>query len=773
MADGKIIIDTLIDTTGVDKGMKSINGKINSGLSSLSNSVGKIVKTTAIALGTIGAAAIKTGMDFEEAMSKVKAISGATAEEMQALTEKAKEMGFKTKFSAKESAEAFYYMAQAGWKTQDMLDGIAGVMDLAAASGADLATTSDIVTDALTAFKMEASESARFADVLARTSADTNTDVLKMGETFKYVGSIAGAMGYSIEDVSVAIGLMASAGVKASQAGTSLRSIMTRMANPTEQSAAAMEALGLSITDANGNIKPFREVMEQLRKSMQGLSEDQKVAYAGMLAGKPGMSGLLAILNATDDEFNNLSNSIDNSNGAAQEMATTMQDNLKGKLEQLGGALESLGLEFYESVDNPLKDVVARATKYVEQLTNVFKSEGLKGLAKTIAQSLMDAMITMTTYFPKMAQMAVQFIQQFITGIQQNLPVITSSAVQCGSTFIQGMLQLLPQLIQLGISVLVQLGVGIAQELPNLLTKAANCVIDIANTMINNLPNIVNVGMKIIDSLVEGIGNIQDIFLNKGGELIVNFVDKIYASLPKVFEKGGEIITKLVEGLDSRMPQMLEKMPQIITAICNKLGEHAPEIIEAGMVLMGKLAIGLIKAIPQIITAPPRIIKAIMDGFRQADWGSIGKNIVKGIWNGIWSLAGWIGGKISGFAGDMVDKFKEKLGIHSPSRVMRDMVGKYIPQGISVGIEKEMPNLENDTVARLKALYTRMQSVINNDSMGLGNRSVGNSYINNIVNNTSPTIKNVFRAVLNVDGKDLAESIAPHQEVFDNYALGR
>ena len=212
MADGKIIIDTLIDSTGVDKGMKSIKSKISSGMSGIASGVTKIVKTATIALGTMGAAAIKVGMDFEEAMSKVKAIAQLSSEEVTQLTEKAKEMGFKTKYSATESANAFYYMAQAGWETQDMLNGIEGVMNLAAASGADLASTADIVTDALTSFKMEASESARFADVLAQASADTNTDVLKMGETFKYVGSIAGAMGYSIEDMAIAIGLCANSG---------------------------------------------------------------------------------------------------------------------------------------------------------------------------------------------------------------------------------------------------------------------------------------------------------------------------------------------------------------------------------------------------------------------------------------------------------------------------------------------------------------------------------------------------------------------------------
>ena len=208
MSDGKVIIDTLLDTDGIEKGLKKLSGIASTGVKGTVKSIAAI----STALTGVATAAVKVGSDFEEGMSRVKAIANASSEEMEALTEKAKEMGYKTKFSARESADAFYYMAQAGWKTQDMLDGIAGVMDLAAASGADLASTSDIVTDALTSFGLEASQAGHFADVLAEASADSNTDVLKMGETFKYVGSIAGAMKYSIEDMSLAIGLMANRG---------------------------------------------------------------------------------------------------------------------------------------------------------------------------------------------------------------------------------------------------------------------------------------------------------------------------------------------------------------------------------------------------------------------------------------------------------------------------------------------------------------------------------------------------------------------------------
>ena len=313
-----------------------------------------LLKSPLVAAGvTISAGAgiadtVQTYADFEAAMSEVKAISGATSQEFEQLTEKANQMGAVTKFTASESAEAFKYMAQAGWDVREMMDGIDGLMALAAASGEDLGITADIVTDALTAFGLSAKESGRFADVMAQAASATNTDVAKMGDTFKYVAPVAGALGYSIEDTAVAIGLMANSGIKASQAGTSLRSLLTNLTRPVGQAEDAINALGISITNTDGSVKPLSQTLQDLRAKFGALTDSEKAQYAAMLAGQEGMSGLLAIVNASDQEFESLTEQINNSSGAAQKMADVMMDNLSGKFELFTGALDSMKMSLGE-----------------------------------------------------------------------------------------------------------------------------------------------------------------------------------------------------------------------------------------------------------------------------------------------------------------------------------------------------------------------------------------------------------------------------------------
>ena len=303
-------------------------------------------------------------------MSEVKAISGATSEEFAQLTDKANQMGAVTKFTASESAEAFKYMAQAGWDAKEMMDGIEGLMSLAAASGEDLGTTSDIVTDALTAFGMSAKESGRFADVMAMAANATNTDVAKMGDTFKYVAPVAGALGYSIEDTAVAIGLMANNGIKASQAGTSLRSLLTNLTHPVGQAEDAINDLGISITNADGSVKPLSQTLQELRSKFGALSEAERAQYAAMLAGQEGMSGLLAIVNASDQDFADLTEQINNSSGAAQEMADIMMDNLAGKFELFTGALDSMKMSLGERFKPYLMDALEWLTDKVPDVEN-------------------------------------------------------------------------------------------------------------------------------------------------------------------------------------------------------------------------------------------------------------------------------------------------------------------------------------------------------------------------------------------------------------------
>lgn len=317
-----------------------------------------------------GIAAVSTAANFEKGMSKVQSISGATGDDMDALTKKAQEMGAKTKFSASESADAFSYMAMAGWNAGQMMDGIEGVMYLAGATGEDLATTSDIVTDALTAFGMKAKDTNKFVDILAQTANKSNTNVSMLGESFKYVAPSAGSLGYSASDTATALGLMANNGIKASQAGTSLNSWFTRMAKPTKESSKAMEDLGISMTDANGKMKPLRQVMSETRGAFNGLTKSQKAQYAAMLAGKTGMSGLLAIVNSSDKDFNKLSKSIDNSKGAAKKMYNVANNNLLGSLTVLKSTVESIAINF----GNKLTPTVKKVTGYLQEAANKFNS---------------------------------------------------------------------------------------------------------------------------------------------------------------------------------------------------------------------------------------------------------------------------------------------------------------------------------------------------------------------------------------------------------------
>lgn len=442
--DGTLKFDTKIDSSGFKNGISKIASIAKTGMKAAVTSIGAV----STALTAAGGYAIKVGSDFEAGMSEVSAISGATGEDLAALTDKAKEMGAKTKFSATDSAEAFKYMAMAGWKTSDMLGGIEGVMNLAAASGEDLATVSDICTDALTAFGLQASDSAHFADVLAKAASSSNTNVGMMGATFKYVAPIAGSMKYSIEDTAVAIGLMANAGIKGEQAGTSLRAMLTRLVDPPKDAAAALDALNISATNADGSMRPLHDVLVDLRKGFANLDDSQKASYASSIAGTEAMSGLLAIVNASDDDFNKLTEAINNSDGAAKQTADTMQDNLKGAMEELSGSAETLGLEVYEQIQTPLKNAAQQGTEYINQITDAFRSGGLQEAVAEAGNIFAELATKAAQQAPEMINAAVGFIQSFMKGISDNAPQLIKAAQDIVWALVDGLVKLLPKEVQ-------------------------------------------------------------------------------------------------------------------------------------------------------------------------------------------------------------------------------------------------------------------------------------------------------------------------------------
>lgn len=380
-----------------DNAEKVSSGGISSMTVALGNLAADGIRKAATELKNFTTDVIETGTEFDAGISKVGAISGASAEDMEKLREKAKEMGASTKFTAAESAEALEYMAMAGWKTEDMLSGISGIMDLAAASGEDLGTTSDIVTDALTAFGLTAADSGHFADVLAAASSNANTNVSMMGETFKYVAPVAGTLNYSIEDMAEAIGLMANSGIKSSQAGTALRTIITRLSTDAGASSKSLgalgtltEKLGVQFYDTNGKARDFGDVIAEVREAWQGLTDEEQTTYGKKIAGEEAIASWLSLMNAAPADVEKLSAAIKNCDGAASDMSSTMQDNLQGDFVLLDSAVDGMKISLADELEPEMRDIVQYITKKMpdieDGLSKVFKvgSKLVGGAVKTL-----------------------------------------------------------------------------------------------------------------------------------------------------------------------------------------------------------------------------------------------------------------------------------------------------------------------------------------------------------------------------------------------------
>lgn len=748
----------------VGSAAKDAASKIASGIG---NTAVTAVKGLATALGAavtaaggVVAASINVGKSFEAGMSTVASISGATGEDLAALQAKAKEMGATTAFSATEAASAMEYMAMAGWKTEDMVSGIDGIMNLAAASGSDLATTSDIVTDAITAFGMTAKDSGRFADVMAAASSNANTNVELMGETFKYVGAAAGAMGYSIEDMAVATGLMANSGIKGSQAGTALRATITRMAKPTKESQAAMDALGISLTDSSGNMKAFDEIMVDMRKGMSTMTEDQKASYAAMLGGQEAMSGLLAVANASDEDFNKLTDAINGSAGAAQNMADIKLDNLEGDITILKSGLEGLGIEIYEGINAPLREVTQLATEMVGDLSKAFKEGGFSGLVGEIGTVLSTVVTKIAEYAPQAidmgVEMGVEMVDSLLTGIQNNAPAIGKGAASTVTAFVGGIIKLIPNLALTGVSLLTGFITGITTQLPEMLTtgsetmaefntglqealpKLATAAYDLlkllVSTIITNLPQMLDSGASALTSFINGITSMLPSIISTALQLITTLASGIAANLPQIItaavnlvltlaqgiismlptivQSALQLVLSLAQGIISNLPTIISAAVQMITSFISGIVTMLPEIINAAISLVTSLAqglianlpliissavelvfaliSGLIQAIPDLIMAVPQLVGAIIDTIMSTDWLEVGGNIIKGIGSGLIEGVKNIGSSIKEACSGIKDSICGFFGIHSPSRLMNDLVGTNMALGISEGFTDTM-----------------------------------------------------------------------------------
>lgn len=490
---GEEAVDTTNKLDKFKEGLKT-------GVTGAAKIAGETVLAVSAAMAAVGGASVKAGMAFDSQMSAVKSIAGATEEEFEMLKEKAKEMGATTSFSATESAQALEYMAMAGWNAQQMSDGLAGIMNLAAASGEELGSTSDIVTDALTAFGMKAEESSYFADVLAKTASSANTNVAMMGETFQYVAPLAGAMGYTIEDMSVAIGLMANSGIKASQAGTSLRGIITNLASPTDTVAVAMEELGIELQKQDGTVKTFKEVLGNLRDSFADLDEVQKTQYASMIAGKNAMSGLLALINSSDADFDKLTESVKNSKGAAEEMANVRLDNLQGDITLFKSALEGAGIAISDELSPMLRTFVQEATAEIPKM-----QEGIADFGGEIAE---------------IVKSALPIAKDLITGLAPVLHDVGEAIkdiLPMAGEVVRNLLPPAQQIIGVIMSTIKTLNRTVLPSLTKLIGALATALSQVLEFLAPVLEGLVEVAAVITGTLIDAVAEIVDAITGRGG----------------------------------------------------------------------------------------------------------------------------------------------------------------------------------------------------------------------------------------------------------------
>lgn len=587
--------------------LKAYGDKIK-GVGSAVTEVGKDMTTkVTVPIVTGLGTAVKIAADFDTAMSQVKAITGANNEEFQVLRDTAREWGGSTKYSAEEVAEAFTYMGMAGWKTEQMIAGIGGVLNLAAASGEDLATTSDIVTDAMTAFGMTADETQRFVDVLAATSTNANTNVSLMGETFKYVAPTAGALGYEVEDVAAAIGLMGNAGIKGSQAGTALNSLMTRMAKPTKESADAMDRLGISLQDDEGNMYSFMEIMEQMRDSFgqinmpidefdasierliadledgnitekeyskqleeltmeaYGAEGAEKARAAAMLAGKTGMAGLLAIVNASEEDFGKLTKAIDSSTGSAEGMANTMKDNLSGQLTELKSATEELAISFGDMLMPYVRDTVEK----IQDLVAWFN-----GLDETQKKTILTIALVVAAIGP-----CILILGGLISAVGTIVTALGGFITVCGSVvaILGGPVTIAIVAITAVMALFCTHWEQIKTTVQNVIDAVKQKVEEIKKEAIAKFEEIKKKVTEFIEgaqkAVSENVEAIRKAIVDKVGEAV-----KFLEDLPgKALAWGRDLIQNFVDGLLEKWNSLKETVSGIAEGIADFLGFSEPK----------------------------------------------------------------------------------------------------------------------------------------------------------------------------------------------------
>ena len=685
--DGTLKFDTRIDESGFNEGTQSIGNSAKKGMSIVTKAFA--AGTAAISAG--GLAVIKMGSDFEAQMSRVKAISGATQEDFQKLRDQALQLGADTSFSASQAAEGMENLAAAGFSVTETMEAMPGLLDLAAASGEDLSASSDIAASAIRGFGLEASEAAHVADVLAANANMTNSSVAQTGEALKYIAPVARAAGISLEETSAAIGLMANAGIQGSQAGTTLRGALSRLSKPTDDMCQVMDQLGLEFYDSEGKMKSLHDQIQMLQKATKGMTDEQRNNALVTLYGQESLSGMLALINEGPDSLDKLTKSFQECDGIAKETAATMQDNFQGAFEQMTGSLETLAIRLYDSVSEPLKNLAILGTDAINQLTEGLQTNGVPGMAMAGANIVGSLISSFLTQAPLLLSQGMTMVAQLSQGLVTGIPNLISSALTMVQTFATNLANQAPVIIQKGFEMLSNLVQGILNALPVMIQQLPQIITTFANIINDNFPTILMKGAELLLQFIKGI-------LSAIPTLIANIPQIIQAIISVILaynwlNLGKQIIQFFGNGISKMVSFVSSRAGGIFNTVVNALKNLPQTLMNLAKNMISKFGKSITNATGTVKGAVKGVFNAVVNGLKSlpSQMVNIGKNLIKGLWNGINDMVGWIGNKIKSFGKGVLDGIKDFFGIHSPSKLLADEIGKFMPMGIEVGFANQLP----------------------------------------------------------------------------------
>lgn len=725
---------------GMQKSLSSISSSLKSAGDSLT-SFGRTATAATVAVSGIAGATINVGKDFEAQMSRVQAISGATGDELEALRDQAIELGADTAFSAKEAAEGMENLAAAGFTTTEIMDAMPGLLDLAAASGEDLATASDIASSSLRGFGLEASEAAHVADVLAENANRTNSSVTETGEAMKYIAPLAQAAGISIEETAAAIGIMANAGIQGSQAGTTLRGALSRLSKPTAEMTSVMDELGISFYNSNGTMKSLSEQVAMLETALAGMTDEQRNAALVTLYGQESLSGMLALINEGSGSLAELTTEFQNCDGAAAAAAKVMQDNLSGAIEEFKGSVETLGILVYDEISEPLKEATQRATEFVNKISEGFKANGIQGVVDEIKSinPVLDSVITK-------AQEVVDFFNNMgispgaLLGIAAAIGPVSlalgkiltmSSGVL---SFFSGLFGVVGKVgtVFLGLSTPLQIVVvaigALATAFGYLMTsndEFRESVIATAETIISSVQPILQTLGEALTTIGQTLGESITGLLQQIAPLLSEIVLQIGA----LFETASPLIAALIDQLVPVIQTIIDTVTQILSTLLPPLLEIISQVILAIQQILPPVASVLeavIGAISSILEALAPIVEFIAQ------------------------LIADIITKITPIISFVAEVISTVMNIIAP---IIDFIGEVIAGIIDIisGIISAVSDIFDSVVSTVEGAWDAISSAASSVFSGIKNLWSGlTSFFSNLWNGIKTTTSNVFNGIKNV-----------------------